>query len=377
MRCTRKRACLAAPNACSGSMIYIHVPFCKSFCTYCDFYSEIPQEGMFEAYTKAVCKEIKERAGEMDSTLPTLYFGGGTPSVLPLQDLTRILLALEECGHGGPYAEFTMEVNPEDIVEKGLPYLESLRMLGCNRISIGLQSLDDDLLRWMNRRHNAEHAKKAVQMAREAGFENISVDLIFGLSVLKDQVWERTIDETLELQPEHISCYQLTVEGDSVLAHRLEAGEYEEASEEQCALQYNLLCRKLHAAGYTHYEISNFAKPGFEAKHNGGYWQRRPYVGLGPSAHSFSGKGRSWNSEEISGYTRSEESLSVEDEFVETLMLSLRTARGADAEFVEANCKASDIQRLIDEGALVKTGRRYRIPENRFFVSDEIIRELI
>lgn len=358
-------------------MIYIHVPFCKSFCTYCDFYSEIPQEGMFEAYTNAVCKEIKERAGEMDSTLPTLYFGGGTPSVLPLQDLTRILLTLEECGHGGPYAEFTMEVNPEDIVEKGLPYLKSLRMLGCNRISIGLQSLDDDLLRWMNRRHNSDHAKKAVQMAREAGFENISVDLIFGLSVLKDQVWERTIDETLELQPEHISCYQLTVEGDSVLAHRLETGEYEEASEEQCALQYNLLCRKLHAAGYTHYEISNFAKPGFEAKHNGGYWQRRPYVGLGPSAHSFSGKGRSWNSEEISGYTRSEESLSVEDEFVETLMLSLRTARGADAEFVEANCKAADIQRLIDEGALVKTGRRYHIPENRFFVSDEIIRELI
>ena len=194
-------------------MIYIHVPFCKSFCTYCDFYSEIPQDGMFGAYTRAVCEEIKTRAGEMDSTLNTLYFGGGTPSVLPLSDLTKILLTLEESGHGGPYTEFTMEVNPEDIVEKGLPYLQSLRALGVNRISIGIQSLDDDLLRWMNRRHNAEHARRAVLMARDAEFENVSVDLIFGLSNLTDEVWERTIDDTLELKPEHISCYQLPQAG--------------------------------------------------------------------------------------------------------------------------------------------------------------------
>ena len=358
-------------------MIYIHVPFCKSFCTYCDFYSEIPQEGMFEAFTRAVCEEIKMRADEMDSTLNTLYFGGGTPSVLPLSYLTKILLTLEECGHGGPYVEFTMEVNPEDIVEKGLPYLQSLRALGVNRISIGIQSLDDDLLRWMNRRHNAENARKAVLLAREAEFENVSADLIFGLSNLGDDVWERTIDDTLDLKPEHISCYQLTVEGDSVLAHRLENGEYEEADDNQYARQYQILCHKLHAAGYNHYEISNFAMPGFEAKHNGGYWQRRPYVGLGPSAHSFSGRGRSWNSDEISGYTRTEESLSVEDEIVETLMLSLRTARGADSEFVEANCSAANIRRLVGQGSLVKAGRRYHIPENRFFVSDQIIRELI
>lgn len=358
-------------------MIYIHVPFCKSFCIYCDFYSQIVTEGETEAYTREICAEIKRRSREMDDNPKTLYFGGGTPSVLPLSCLTRILLALEEAGHGGPYQEFTMEVNPEDVAEKGLPYLQSLKMLGVNRISIGIQSLDDDLLRWMNRRHNAENAVKAVKLAREAEFENISVDLIFGLSNLEDSVWERTIDDTLALSPEHISCYQLTVEGDSVLAHRLEAGEYEEASEEQCARQYELLCHKLHAAGYVHYEISNFAKPGFEAKHNGGYWQRRPYVGLGPSAHSFSGRSRSWNSDELSGYTHTEESLSVEDEIVETLMLALRTARGADAEFLEANCSKADITRLISQGALVKNGKRYHIPENHFFVSDQIIRELI
>ena len=358
-------------------MIYIHVPFCKSFCIYCDFYSEIVTEGMTEAYTREICDEIKRRSREMDDNPKTLYFGGGTPSVLPLSCLTRILLALEEVGHGGPYQEFTMEVNPEDLVEKGLPYMESLKTLGVNRISMGIQSLDDDLLRWMNRRHNAENAKKAFRMVREAGFKNISVDLIFGLSNLSNEAWEKTIDEVLELGPEHISCYQLTVEGDNVLAHRLENGEYEEATDEVCRAQYDLLCAKLSAAGYLHYEISNFAKPGYEAVHNGGYWSRRPYVGLGPSAHSFSGRGRCWNSPELTGYTLTRESLSVEDEKVETLMLALRTSRGVDAEFLEANCLRENISRLCAAGALVKEGRRYRIPEDHFFVSDEIIRELI
>ncbi len=357
-------------------MIYIHVPFCKSFCTYCDFYSEIPGEGMYDAYTKQLCQEIHDRAAEMDNSLKTLYFGGGTPSVLPLSHLTRILLALEECGHGGPYTEFTMECNPEDLVEKGLPYLESLRSLGVNRMSMGVQSLDDDLLRWMNRRHTAEGAREAFRLVRQAGFENVSIDLIFGLSNLSDAVWEATIDEAIALDPEHISCYQLTIEGDNVLAQRLENGEYEEAPDELCRHQYDILCSKMAAAGYVHYEISNFAKPGFEAIHNGGYWQRKPYVGLGPSAHSFSGRSRSWNSPELSGYTHTSESLSVEDEKVETLMLALRTARGIDGEFLLANCKGEDVRRLIKEGALVKVGRRYRIPEDHFFVSDEIIREL-
>jgi oxygen-independent coproporphyrinogen-3 oxidase len=313
----------------------------------------------------------------MDNQPNTLYFGGGTPSVLPLGDLTRILLTLEECGHGGPYTEFTMEVNPDDIVEKGRPYLDSLKMLGVNRMSIGVQSFDDDLLKWMNRRHDAARAIEAFRLCREAGFGNISIDLIFGLSNLSDAVWEKTVDQALALDPEHISCYQLTVEGDSVLAHRLENGEYEEASDEVCRRQYDLLCDKLRAAGYNHYEISNFAKPGYEAVHNGGYWQRRPYVGLGPAAHSFSGRGRSWNDATLEDYGHTEESLSVEDEKVETLMLALRTARGVDEEFLQANCIPGSIQQLMQEGALVKVGRRYRIPEDHFFVSDEIIRTLV
>ena len=358
-------------------MIYIHVPFCKRFCTYCDFYSEIAEDGCFQAYADGICAEIRKRAQEIDDDPKTLYFGGGTPSVLPLSVLTRILLALDEAGHGGPYEEFTLEVNPEDIVEKGPGYVSSLKMLGVNRVSIGVQSFDDGILRWMNRRHDAAGAAEAFRIVREAGFDNVSLDLIFGISHLTDETWTDTVDKAVALKPEHISCYQLTVEGESELAEMLADGRYTEADDNQCHRQYDILCRKLAAAGYRHYEISNFALPGFEAVHNGGYWSRRPYVGFGPGAHSYHGNTRSWNSKVLRGWESSSETLSEEDALVETLMLALRTDRGIDAEFLHGNCSSEDIGRLVSSGALVREGGRYRIPEDRFFVSDEIIRELI
>ena len=358
-------------------MIYVHVPFCKQFCTYCDFYSESADEGCFKAYVDGVCAEIRRRAREMDDDPHTLYFGGGTPSVLPLSALSRILITLDEVGHGGPYREFTMEVNPEDLVEKGPAYVESLLSLGVNRISIGVQSFDDGLLKWMNRRHDAARAREAFRIAREAGADNVSLDLIFGLSQLTDEVWAATVDETVALGPEHVSCYQLTVEGESALAGMVAAGRYQEAGDEQCRRQYDMLCQKLRDAGYRHYEISNFAKKGFEAVHNSGYWARRPYVGIGPGAHSFQGKTRSWNSQVLSGWTSTTETLSAEDALVETIMLALRTDKGVDADFLHENCSKEDIGWLVENEALVRVGDRYRIPEDRFFVSDEIIRELI
>ena len=326
-------------------MIYVHVPFCKKFCTYCDFYSEIAEDGCFKAYADGVCAEIRQRAKEMDDDPKTLYFGGGTPSVLPLSVLTRILITLDEVGHGGPYREFTMEVNPEDIVEKGKGYVESLLSLGVNRLSIGVQSFDDGMLKWMNRRHDAARAKEAFRLAREAGAD--------------------------------ISCYQLTVEGESALADLVAEGRYTEADDTLCRRQYDMLCQKLAAAGFHHYEISNFAKEGFEAVHNGGYWARRPYVGIGPGAHSFQGNSRSWNSKVLRGWKSTKEILSPEDSLVETIMLALRTDKGIDADFLHGNCSKEDIGRLLESGALVRTGDRYRIPEDHFFVSDEIIRELI
>ena len=358
-------------------MIYVHVPFCKQFCTYCDFYSEIASDGCFKAYADSACAEIKRRAGEMDDNPKTLYFGGGTPSVLPLSVLTRILIALDEVGHGGPYREFTMEVNPEDLVERGPAYVESLLSLGVNRVSIGVQSFDDAMLRWMNRRHDAARAREAFRIAREAGADNISLDLIFGISHLPDDVWADTVDQAVALGPEHISCYQLTVEGDSALADMVADGRYKEADDTVCRRQYDILCQKLRAAGYRHYEISNFAREGFEAVHNGGYWARRPYVGIGPGAHSFRGNTRSWNSKALSGWSATTETLSDEDARVETVMLSLRTDKGAEAAFLHENCSKEAIGWLVKNGALVRVGDRYRIPEDHFFVSDEIIRELI
>ena len=332
--------------------------------------------------------------------------------MLPLSSLAEIVASIRTAGgyaDGEPFAEFTVEANPEDIVEKGAQYARGLRLLGADRISLGIQSFDDGMLRWMNRRHTAARAKQAVRLLREAGFGNISIDLIFGISRLSDEDWDSTLSQALALAPEHISAYQLSIEDGSTLASQIEAGQYAEATDEQCRRQYARLCRRLAEAGYRHYEISNFALPGFEARHNSAYWRRVPYVGLGPGAHSFGVRPaagdskdrigmaahrgnaagmaaveevRRWNSEKTAGWTASEEVLTAEDARVETLMLGLRTDLGLPADQFFALTDPASAARMLAEGALMtedgrRSGRRIRIPEDRFFVSDEIIRELI
>lgn len=415
-------------------MIYLHVPFCGSFCTYCDFYSEICRSRQaFNEYADAVIAEIRDRRKELEMNMSaqdavnTLYIGGGTPSVLPLDVLSRIVgavsqterlsLVTEPVEVTTPtelFDEFTVEVNPEDIVEKGREYVRGLLALGVNRISMGIQSFNDDILRWMNRRHDAGNAVKAFHILRESGVLNISIDLIFGISQLTDETWKDTIEKALELSPEHISAYQLSIEEGSALAKMVADGRYVEASEEQCRRQCDILCRCLGRSGYHHYEISNFAKPGFEAVHNSAYWRRAPYIGLGPGAHSLTGNVRSWNSPELphrqqdetsscnpdrisscnpastscqtssrnpSGklatYSRNFETLSPEDIRVERIMLSLRTDKGLEAAELYSLADRAVINSLLSEGALEKQGGSIRIPESRLFTSDEIIRELI
>lgn len=422
-------------------MIYLHVPFCGSFCTYCDFYSEICRSRQaFNEYADAVIAEIRDRRKELEMNMSaqdavnTLYIGGGTPSVLPLDVLSRIVgavsqterlslvteqlsLVTEPVEVTTPtelFDEFTVEVNPEDIVEKGREYVRGLLALGVNRISMGIQSFNDDILRWMNRRHDAGNAVKAFHILRESGVRNISIDLIFGISQLTDETWKDAIEKALELSPEHISAYQLSIEEGSALAKMVADGRYVEASEEQCRRQYDILCRCLGRSGYHHYEISNFAKPGFEAVHNSAYWRRAPYIGLGPGAHSLTGNVRSWNSQELphrqqdeasscnpdrisscnldstscqtssrnpSGklatYSRNFETLSPEDIRVERIMLSLRTDKGLEAAELYSLAGRTVINSLLSEGALEKQGGSIRIPESRLFTSDEIIRELI
>ena len=384
-------------------MIYLHVPFCGSFCTYCDFYSEICRGGRaFNEYADAVLKEVNDRREEicMNMSAPgavnTLYIGGGTPSVLPLDVLRRIVDALlssrslrrgeNTVGAQSPFEEFTVEVNPEDIVEKGGEYVRGLLETGVDRVSMGIQSFDDGILRWMNRRHSAAGAVEAFRILRRCGVRNISVDLIFGLSQLADDVWEDTIERALELAPEHISAYQLSIEEGSALAKLVADGRYVEASDEQCRHQYDVLCQTLRQAGYHHYEISNFARPGFEAVHNSAYWSRVPYIGLGPGAHSLTGDIRSWNSQELphrstdgspATYSRTSETLSPEDIRVERIMLSLRTDKGLEAAELYSLTDSTVVDALLSEGALERQGGSIRIPESRLFTSDEIIRELI
>ena len=311
--------------------------------------------------------------------------------------------------------EFTVEVNPEDIVEKGEAYVRGLLELGVNRISMGVQSLDDGILHWMNRRHDAAHARQAFEILRRAGVENISVDLIFGLSQLSEAILSETVREIVAWRPEHISAYQLSIEEGSTLGRMVREGRYAEASQEQCAAQYRLLCDALREAGYLHYEISNWALPGREAIHNSAYWSRHPYVGLGPAAHSFDGHVRSWNAETLppaqaataSGNVRlrrtpptdsvsgplpltkprvatvsggswplrgGSEELSVKEIREEEIMLGLRTARGIPEELLDPAAAAE----MLADGRLARTGEgRLRIPEDHWFVSDDIIADLL
>lgn len=410
-------------------MIYVHIPFCRSFCTYCGFYSEPAprckngQERNADRIVRfrdAFVKEIQYRREEIisSSSVNTLYFGGGTPSVLPLCVLSDMTEAINSAlGTSAPYEEFTVEVNPDDIVHAGSEYLDGLIRLGVNRISMGVQSFDADLLKWMNRRHSPEQARQAYGMLVEAGFRNISIDLIFGLSHLSDEKWSDTISQALSLgaeigvPPSHISAYQLSIEPDSALEKLVERGRYVEADELQCERQYRMLCEALAAAGYRHYEISNFALPGCEARHNSAYWAHRPYIGLGPGAHSFlcgnassasalasesasasltRNAMRRWNEPDLEAYLSwwldggkeacGGEVLDAYQLSMERIMLGLRTDSGVCRTELDEVCRKNVILQMLSDGHLVEyqcEGVAYvRIPERFFFISDALIAEL-
>ncbi|MBR2064918.1 MAG: radical SAM family heme chaperone HemW [Bacteroidales bacterium] len=392
-------------------MIYVHVPFCRSFCTYCDFYSEVAakcrkaedirsQEELFGRFAEALVSEAAARGHEMTDDVNTLYIGGGTPSVPPLSVYESLLSSLRAVGHGGPYDEFTVEVNPEDIVEKGEAYVEGLLKLGVNRISMGVQSFDDAILRFMNRRHDAATACKAYSVLENAGVGNISIDLIFGLPQLTDHQWSETLKRALDISsrgipPQHISSYQLSVEPGSMLAKMVEKGKWSEASDELCERQYVMLCESLKQAGYNHYEISNFARPGYEALHNSAYWNHVPYVGLGPGAHSFlktsvagahptTDAFRQWNRPDLQAYTndplsvQEHETLDEEQLVLERIVLSLRTSGGIPENYLKEHCDPHVLERAFSTGDLVlNPDGNARIPESRFFISDSIISEIV
>ena len=313
--------------------------------------------------------------------------------MLPLSVFESMLSSLKSVGCNAEFEEFTIEVNPEDIVEKGHIYVEGLLKLGVNRISMGVQSFDDGTLKWMNRRHNSARAKKAYAILEEAGVKNISIDLIFGLPQLSFDGWKDNLAKALSISPSgllpsHISSYQLSVEEGSALASLMAKGKWSEASDEVCALQYETLCQTLREAGYHHYEISNFAQPGYEARHNSAYWNHTPYIGLGPGAHSYIPDNRKWNNPDLlayieagkSGdfsYVQGGEDLTGEQLDLERLMLGLRTSNGLPCDFLETFCSKELIEQTIAEGYLKLLENGYlRIPEEHFFISDSIIANL-
>lgn len=347
-----------------------------------------------DQYIKALEKEIVIRSNDFKMrglTVGTIYFGGGTPSLIKTASLKRILRAIQDnypFSPGGAY-EVTIEVNPDDITPL---YLDGLKECGFNRLSMGIQSFSDNHLRWMNRRHDAQTAIMAFQMAREAGFLNISTDLIFGFEMLSESEWRENIQKTISLNPEHISAYQMSIERGTTLYKNYVKGEYIAPADESSAKQYQILQKELSKAGYIQYEVSSFCKPGHHSGHNSSYWDFTPYFGFGPSAHSFDGTKRQRNFSSLAKYIKASESggkfgtshkQSAKERFNEFIMLSLRKTEGIDrahlekfynnfvtAEFIK------ELDKLTESGFLIEERGKIRIPPEHLFVSDGIIRDL-
>ncbi|MBQ8703602.1 MAG: radical SAM family heme chaperone HemW [Bacteroidales bacterium] len=347
-------------------MIYVHVPFCHRKCTYCAFYSRVARgERRVESYVDALLDEMELRKGEQAHPIRTVYFGGGTPSLLPVDELARVVEGLRRCFDLSQVEEVTLEANPEDLTPQYLADLASLRFF--NRLSIGIQSLDDQALRLLNRRHTARQAVDAVENARRAGFGNISVDFIYGLpSDFQFSIFNFQLVT-------HVSAYALTVEPGTTLAVQVEQGRVSLPGEDEVVRQYHALHEAFEAAGFRQYEVSNYARPGFESRHNSRYWNRTPYLGLGPAAHSFDGRHRRWNVSSVEEYCKvlkdfrdlrdlrdlkdlfQQETLTEADAYNELLMTSLRTVRGLDLALVPEEYRERlhrQVQPYIDRGWL-------------------------
>ena len=313
--------------------IYIHIPFCKKACTYCDFHFSTSLKQVDEMVA-AICTEIKLKKDRITEQIGSIYFGGGTPSVLTAAALQQIFDTLVECFSIAADAEITIETNPDDLDSRKI---SELRQLPFNRFSIGIQSFFEEDLRWMNRAHNANEAESCIKRSQDAGFENLSIDLIYGYPLLTDEKWLSNIEKTIELQTPHVSAYSLTVEAKTALANAINKGKQVGISDEQSAAQFIILTEKLAKAGFEHYEISNYSLPGRYAVHNTNYWRGIPYLGIGPSAHGFDGYNRYINIANNAKYlgllgdkqlAETVEELNKLDRFNEYIMTSLRTMWG-------------------------------------------------
>ena len=371
--------------------IYIHIPFCNSKCAYCGFYS-LPSLKLKERFLEALKAEIVTRKDYLQGdAVTTIYFGGGTPSLLSLKEIGELLNLINATYPVVKGPEITLEANPDTL---SLEYLEGLRQLGVNRLSIGIQSFYDNDLKYLSRRHDSHHAQQCLDWAKLAGFENISIDLIYGLPSSNAEQWNKNLDIFFAYGLPHLSAYALTLEPNAILTKQIELGKVPPINEDDALRDYEILCRRAAENGYLHYEISNFCKSGMHSKHNASYWFGTPYIGFGPSAHSFDGASRQWNvssvekycarvPEPVEGPDSERESLSTEQQYDEYVMLRLRTHWGIDLKWMKremgerfsAYCE-QHAQPLIAQGKLSQTREFLYLTDKQMLFADGVAEEL-
>ena len=370
--------------------IYIHVPFCKRKCGYCNFYSTT-RLGLKESYLQAVRKELQLRRDYLGSEpVQTIYFGGGTPSLLQPSEIQQIIDAIKLLFAVGVEAEITLEANPDDLTPT---YISQLAETDVNRLSIGIQSFDDAMLTLMNRRHTAQQAADAVRNCQQAGFGNISVDLIYGLPGTTTDYWKTQLDGVAQLNVQHLSAYHLSYEEGTAFGLKLKQHKLEEVPEDESIAQFETLTDWARRNDFQHYEISNFAWPGFRSRHNSSYWDRTIYLGVGPAAHSYNRTTRSWNTANAAQYiggimagdcVSETEILSPSDIFNDYVITALRTSSGIDMDYLEREQPRQMVDYLqhqaesfVAAGKLEYAGNHLKLTHNGIFVSDEIMEELI
>ncbi|RYD73909.1 MAG: radical SAM family heme chaperone HemW [Sphingobacteriales bacterium] len=370
------------------SGIYIHIPFCKKACHYCDFHFSTSLKYADEM-VDSICKEIKMKKDRISGQVGSIYFGGGTPSILPQAALQKIFDAVNQTFSVDSNAEITIETNPDDLTAQKL---KELKQLPVNRFSVGIQSFFNEDLIWMNRAHNAKDAEDCIMRSQDAGFENLTLDLIYGYPLLTDTKWLSNISRAIELQVPHISAYALTVEPRTALAHAIKSKKQIPVNDNQSAAQFVILMDKLIEAGFEHYEISNFAKPGCYAVHNTNYWKGVDYIGIGPSAHGFNGQNRYINPANNSLYIEKLENnklpelveeLSLNDRFNEYIMTSIRTMWGTDLQKITTDFGKDfleetrhNLRSFDDKGWLNIVGDQIRLTQSGKLFADHIAAEL-
>lgn len=361
--------------------IYIHIPFCKSRCIYCGFYSTTRHE-LRQRYVDALCSELQLRYNYIKERARTIYIGGGTPSQITPSQWQQLFTALDT----SKAEEITIECNPDDLTPT---YVEALSQLPVNRVSMGVQTFSDERLRFLHRRHTAAQVPQAVSLLRKAGIHNISIDLMFGFPNETLDNWHSDIDQALSLDVEHLSAYSLMYEEGTPLYRQLEQGKICETDEELSLQMFSDLIDRLKAAGYEHYEISNFAKPGFRSRHNSNYWNQTPYLGLGAAAHSFDGQSRQWNTSDVDAYVLAiekgllpfeREELSPDTRYNDLVMTALRTCEGLDLNLLSPDQRSyctGQARRYIHDGLLRLHDNHLILTRHGLFVSNIVMSDLM